>query len=299
VPDEERIAVQQKIVHFYSEGSRLEADYFLPDALPAGERVPGIVLCHGYSGLRSLILPDYARHFTDAGYAVLSFDYRGFGGSEGPKWRIQALEQVDDIRNAITYLQAQPEADPDRIGIWGTSNGGAHVAYVAAIDERVKVAVGQVGYGDGRRLLMDIRSPEERRALEATLAEDRRLRVLTGKGGAADTATLLASPQTQAFFAEALAAMPEFYCEIPWQSAEATMEYRPIDVVHRIAPRALMLIGAEHDDLCRIDGYRDLHERAGEPKRFVSLPIGHYEIYTPEWVDRSAALALEWYRQHL
>jgi len=288
-----------RVVHFYSEGSRLEGDYFVPDGLQRGERRPGIVLCHGYSGIRNLILPDYAKLFVAAGYAVLSFDYRGFGGSEGPKWRIMPLEQIDDIRNAITWLESQPEVDADRIGVWGTSNGGAHAPYVAGVDERVKAAVGQVGYGDGRRLIMDIRTPEERRQLEQVLANDRKQRVLTGKATAATCDVLLASPQTRAFFAQALKAVPELYCEIPWASAEKTMEYRPIDVVDRIAPRALLLIGAEKDDLCKFEGYRELYERAGEPKKLIGLPITHYEIYTPPWVEKSAHMAIEWYDRHL
>lgn len=288
-----------RVVHFYSEGSRLEGDYFVPGGLQRGERRPGIVLCHGYSGIRNLILPDYAKLFVAAGYAVLSFDYRGFGGSEGPKWRIMALEQIDDIRNAITWLESQPEVDAGRIGVWGTSNGGAHAPYVAGVDERVKAAVGQVGYGDGRRLIMDIRTPEERRQLEQVLANDRKQRVLTGKATAATCDVLLASPQTRAFFAQALKAVPELYCEIPWASAEKTMEYRPIDVVDRIAPRALLLIGAEKDDLCKFEGYRELYERAGEPKKLIGLPITHYEIYTPPWVEKSAHMAIEWYDRHL
>jgi dienelactone hydrolase len=291
--------MKQRVVYFYSEGCKLEGDYFLPDHVKPGERCPGIVLCHGYSGIRALILPDYAKYFVDAGFAVLSFDYRGFGGSEGPKWRIQALEQIDDIRNAITWLELQPEVRADRIGIWGTSNGGAHVVYAAAVDTRVQAAVGQVGYGDGHRLLMEIRTPAEREALKRTLAEDRQQRVLTGKGSAVDVATLLASPQTRAFFADALKMVPDLYAEIPWQSAEATMEYRPIDVVDRIAPRALMLIAAEQDDLCKMDAYKAMYDRAGEPKRWLSYPITHYQIYTPDWVDRSAKAAIEWFDLHL
>ena len=101
--------MQQRIVHFFSEGSRIEADFFLPDhPAPDGRPLPGIVLCHGYSGLRFQLLPDFGRIFADAGHAVLSIDYRGFGGSEGPRWRLMPLEQVEDIRNAITFLQEQP-----------------------------------------------------------------------------------------------------------------------------------------------------------------------------------------------
>jgi uncharacterized protein len=291
--------MKQRVVHFYSAGCKLEGDYFLPDDIKPGEKRPGIVLCHGYSGIRPLILPDYAQVFVEAGYPCLTFDYRGYGGSEGTKYRIMAMEQIEDIRNAITYLETLPEVNADRIGIWGTSNGGAHIVTTAGLDQRVKCAVGQVGYGDGWRLLMDIRSPAEREALLKLLAADRKQRVLTGKGGHADTATLLASPQTKAAFAAGIPEVPALYCEIPWESAESTMEYRPIDYAARIAPRALMLIGAEKDDLCKIDGYKAVFDAAKEPKKWVQYPIGHYEIYQPEWVAPSAKAATEWFDQHL
>ncbi len=53
--------MKTRVVHFYSEGSKLEGDYFLPDDLRSGERRPAIVLCHGYSSIRKAILPDYAK----------------------------------------------------------------------------------------------------------------------------------------------------------------------------------------------------------------------------------------------
>lgn len=291
--------MKQRVVYFYSAGCKLEGDYFLPEDMKPGEKRPGIVLCHGYSGIRPLILPDYAKVFVEAGYPCLTFDYRGYGGSEGTKYRIMAMEQIEDIRNAITFFETLPEVNADRIGIWGTSNGGAHIVTTAGLDQRVKCAVGQVGFGDGWRLLMDIRSPAEREALLKLLAADRKQRVLTGKGGHADTATLLASPQTKAAFSAWLPEVPALYCEIPWESAESTMEYRPIDYAARIAPRALMLIGAENDDLCKIDGYKAVFDAAKEPKKWVQYPIGHYEIYQPEWVAPSAKAATEWFDQHL
>jgi uncharacterized protein len=291
--------MQTRIVHFYSEGMKLEADYFLPDDLAPGERRAGIVLCHGYSGVRTVILPDYAAYFVAAGYPVLSFDYRGFGGSEGPKWRIIASEQLQDIYNAVTWLEAQPEIDPQRLGIWGTSNGGAHVVAAAAADKRVKCTVGQVGYGDGRRFLTENYSPKELVAFEALIKADRRERVLTGKGQTVPVATLLNSPQTTTFMDEALKVFPDMYCEVSWESAEATLAYRPIDVVDTIAPRALMLIAAEKDDLCKANAYRDMFDRAREPKRWASYPIQHYEIYQPEWVKKSASAAIEWFAEHL
>src|SRR6476661_5945991 len=72
-------------VNFYSEGTRLAGDLYLPDGLRPGEKRAGIVLCHGYTGVRNLYLPDTAKALTDAGYVVLTFDYKGWGDSDGPK----------------------------------------------------------------------------------------------------------------------------------------------------------------------------------------------------------------------
>ena len=74
-------------VSFYSEGVRLSGDLFLPDDLRPGEKRAGIVLCHGYTGVRNLYLPDNARVLNEAGYVVLTFDYKGWGDSDRPKNR--------------------------------------------------------------------------------------------------------------------------------------------------------------------------------------------------------------------
>jgi len=57
--------------------------------LRSGERRGGIVLAHGYTGVKDLYLPDNARVLNEAGYVVLTFDYKGWGKSEGPRsgWR--------------------------------------------------------------------------------------------------------------------------------------------------------------------------------------------------------------------
>ena len=115
-----------RTVNFFSEGTKMEGDLFLPSDYKAGERRPAIVLCHGFTGIRSLILGDYAKVFCAAGFVVLTFDYRGYGGSEGTRRRLIPLEQIDDIRNAISVVETLPVVDPNRIGLWGTSFGGAN-----------------------------------------------------------------------------------------------------------------------------------------------------------------------------
>ena len=49
------------------------------------------MLCHGYTGVRNLYLPEIARVFNAAGYVALTLDYKGWGDSEGPKKPSSAL----------------------------------------------------------------------------------------------------------------------------------------------------------------------------------------------------------------
>src|SRR5688572_21191489 len=74
-------------VTFYSEGCKLTGDLYLPEGLRPKERRAGVVLCHGYTGVKDLYLPDNAGVLNEAGYAVLTFDYKGWGASEGPRRR--------------------------------------------------------------------------------------------------------------------------------------------------------------------------------------------------------------------
>ena len=67
---------------------------------------------------------------TEAGYVVLSFDYKGWGDSEGPQSRLAPYSRVADVQAALTFIGTLPEVDPARLGIYGTSYGGATVVLV-------------------------------------------------------------------------------------------------------------------------------------------------------------------------
>ncbi len=287
----------EKTVAFYSDGIRLAGVLTLP---PGPGPHPGVVLCHGFTGIKELILPYYANRFVDAGFAALAFDYRGFGESDGPRGRLIPLEQVNDIRNAITFLEAQPEVDADRIGLWGTSFGGAHVPYVAGIDDRVKAAVAQVGFGDGERLFRRKADDAQIALMQAMLAADRRQRVLTGEGAMVDPMTLLSDEDSVTFFNAAVKDLPQLRTQISLETGEKTWEYKPEELVGRISPRALLLIAVEHDVPCPKEEYEAMHAKAGEPKKLVILPgLRHYDVYQGPGAETTSALAIDWYREHL
>jgi len=117
----------RKNISFTSKGSRCSGWLYVPDAQEADQKAPAIVMAHGLAAVKEQGLPDFAERFVAAGFVTLVFDYRYFGDSEGePRSQIFPLEMVEDYRNAITWVSDQPEVDPHRIGIWGTSYSGGN-----------------------------------------------------------------------------------------------------------------------------------------------------------------------------
>ena len=96
-------------VSFFSDGIKLDARLFLPAGLAAGQRSAAVVLCAGIQGVKELGPLDLAERLAQAGVATLAFDYRGFGASEGPRWRLFPHEQVRDVRAALSFLAGQPQ----------------------------------------------------------------------------------------------------------------------------------------------------------------------------------------------
>jgi dienelactone hydrolase len=155
-------------VEIWSDGTRLAGDLFWPESWKEGEKLPAIVLCHGWGGTKGHLNQVYAPAFAGQGYFVLAFDYRGWGESDSrlvvrgemPKpdangevtvtaqavrGLVSPVERIEDIRNAISWLELEPGVDRHRIGLWGTSHGGGNVVAVAALDRRVKAVCSQVG----------------------------------------------------------------------------------------------------------------------------------------------------------
>lgn len=133
-------------VSFLSSNALCAADLYLPDTQ---EPPPVIVMAHGFGAERTFRLPAYAERFAASGIAVLLFDYRGFGGSEGePRQLVDPWRHVHDWQAAVAHVRAMPEVDGARIGLFGSSYSGGHVMVVAAHDPRIRAIVSQVPYVD-------------------------------------------------------------------------------------------------------------------------------------------------------
>jgi cephalosporin-C deacetylase-like acetyl esterase len=291
--------MKENKVQFFSRGQKLAGILFLPDG--KRKRTAGIVLCQGYTGTKELFLPLLAQAFCRAGYGCLVFDYRGWGESKGQRGRLFPSEQVEDIRNAMTFLGTHEIVDSERLGLYGTSFGGANAIAVAAVDERVRCIVACLPIGSGKRWLRSLRRLWEWREFLRLIAEDRRNRVLNGKSRkmkAFDVAPLDPTIKQAMDAAVKEGLMPED--EITLESAEAIMGFSPQDLVAHISPRPILLIHAGNDNLVSLEESEVLYKRAGEPKKLVVIPgVTHVDFYLGDAFGQVTDISLEWYRRYL
>ncbi len=104
--------------------------------------VPCVVMAHGFSLTRHDGLPPYAEAFTRAGTAVLVYDHRFIGDSEGePRQLIRPYEQLEDRRAAVAFARTLGGIDQDRIVVWGYSMSAGTALTAATTDPRIAGAI--------------------------------------------------------------------------------------------------------------------------------------------------------------
>ncbi|KIA62124.1 alpha/beta hydrolase [Nocardia vulneris] len=135
-------------VGFPSGSEQCAAWLYRPDGAPKPR--PLVVMGHGLGANREMGLDRYARRFAAAGMAVLVFDYRNFGASQGePRQLIRIGKQRDDWRAAIAFARTIRGIDATRIALWGTSFSAGHVLAVAPEDDYLAAVVVQVPFTSG------------------------------------------------------------------------------------------------------------------------------------------------------
>src|SRR5680860_634897 len=114
---------------------------FLPESQT--KRPPLVIMAHGTSATVYMVADKYAEAFSRAGLAVLLYDHRNFGRSEGePRQGINPWIQCRGYRDAVKLVERLNGVDPERIALWGgDSYTGGQVIVVGGIEPRVRVMV--------------------------------------------------------------------------------------------------------------------------------------------------------------
>jgi len=169
--------VEKRDVTIWSDGVRMAGDLYLPKGLKKDAKLPAVLFCAGTSGTKKGTPQKLAPRFAQAGFVFLAFDYRVWGESDSRlmsldkqpapdakneltvraraiRWQMDFANQAMDIRAAISFLAGEPNVDPQRIGIMGSSYGGGLVAY-HVLKGMTHYGIYREGFEEATRLELD------------------------------------------------------------------------------------------------------------------------------------------------
>ncbi|MCC2639568.1 MAG: alpha/beta hydrolase [Moraxellaceae bacterium] len=134
---------------FIADGDACAATLHVPEDTGA-RQLPGILMVGGWGSVQQALTAPFVHRFVAAGYAVMEFDFPGWGTSGGwPRQDINPWRRVRAANAALAHLKSQPQVDANRIVLWGTSFGGGHVVDLAAQHPDLYGAIIQVPMLDG------------------------------------------------------------------------------------------------------------------------------------------------------
>ncbi len=262
--------MNEDIVTISSAGLRLHGALGTPEALQASERRAAFLVLHGFgSNSESPSVTQPTRVLSELGYVTLRFDMRGCGKSEGEFGRIICIDQVEDLGNALSFLAGHPAVDPDRIGVIGSSFGGAVAVYAGGTNTRIAAVISNGGWGHGERKFRGQHpTPEAWAKFTNMLAEGRAHRTRTGKSLMVPRDQIVPIPahvrenldkkKVQMLSANSVEMFPA-------ETAQSMFDFRAEEVVGKIAPRPLLLIHAANDSVTPTEQSIEMFKRAGQP----------------------------------
>jgi hypothetical protein len=126
-------------VIFQSEGERMVGNLYLPASYQSGDKLPVIVVTGAWTTVKEQMPAVYAQRLADRGFATFTFDFRYWGESGGtPRQYESPAAKVQDIKNAVAFLQTLPVIDGERIGGLGICASAGYMAQAVAEDSSFK-----------------------------------------------------------------------------------------------------------------------------------------------------------------
>ena len=304
-PDKEDIKPPKcrKNVSFEVGNTALSAWLYLPEILSTP--VACIVMSHGFGGTKDMILESYALRFVEAGMAVLTFDYRYFGESEGePRQLFMISYQLKDYKAALEYARNLKEIDSDKIALWGTSASGGYGVVIAAQDKKIACIVGQCpaldsqedgkltlkreGIGFFLRLFMHAQRDMGRSRFGLS---PHKIPVV-GRPG---TLAMITAPGAFDGYAKVVSA--SFVNEVCARLLLRTHGHNPVGYAKDVQCPVLLQI-CEKDNLVSKNSYLKTARILGNYAEVKKYPIGHFDIYTGENFEKAVNDQIAFFKKH-
>jgi alpha-beta hydrolase superfamily lysophospholipase len=281
---------------FLSEGVSCSATLRVPAFAGAPNPMPAILMVHGWGGTQMSMLPPFYERFMALGFAVMTFDYRGWGQSAGtPRHVISVADRLQDVHAALHHLKTQPMIDTDGIVLWGTSLGGGHVCSVATWEHNLLGVIAQVPMLDGRAAARATPLPLKLKFAAWALFDLIQSKILNGqpyyipitskpdeKGTMSRDGAYLARERSESLYGKHSANL------IAARSLLTMGNYRPIKHLHNIFTKTL-LIGGKGDTVAPFNKSAVTNFQ-NENISVVEIEADHFQPYFPPMLNHNLDL---------
>ena len=247
---------------FTSDGELIRGHFVLPEG---NGPFPGICKFHGLPGGPDQV-SGIATNLAEAGFAVLTFDFRGFRKSEG----IFSLSgMINDAHEAVTQLISHDLTSSEWVGVYGASYGGAIAVCAAARDDRIDAVC--------------LRAPVYDTLYFAKLSMFRNVPEYILKD-MADSFHGIDDVEIR---------------ERIFQKLEADSEsINPWHDIPKVFPRPLYITTGDADESIELNGVKGLFERAKDPKSMNVVRGADHRLSTKAMKEETASLVISWFKQN-
>lgn len=277
----------------------IAADFYHPKNI---EKPPVIIMAHGFAALRQFKLVQFAKKFARAGYAVVLFDYRYWGGSTGrPRELVSLKAQLDDWRTMIAHLSERQSIDAESMILWGTGLSGGYVLSLASSLKNIKAVIAQVPYVDGAASVKNYPLQQLSKALKISTQDymGAKVGLLPKTLPVVDTSNLCFLPSNDSYDGYLSILNTDYFCsgEIPARALFSLMRYRSIQIARQISVPALF-IAAEQDSIVPIESSRETATNIAPYVEYHEWNMKHYDIFHGKWFEKAISTQLEFLQQH-
>lgn len=278
----------------------IAADFYIPKT---NNKSAVIIMAHGFAGLRQFKLIQYAQRFAQAGYAVILFDYRYWGGSTGkPREMISINSQLEDWKTMIQYASTCKFIDNRRIVLWGTSLSGGYALSLASELKNIQAIMVQIPYVDGAETakLYPLQRYPQALKLSSQDYMGSKMGLNPKRLPVVDQYKLCFMPTADRYYGYLSIVNPDYYWsgEVPARVFFNLMRYRPIQLVRQINIPVLF-IAAQHDSLIPIESSREAATNIAPFVSYHEWDMKHFDIYHGSWFEKAVTTQLEFLHQHI
>jgi pimeloyl-ACP methyl ester carboxylesterase len=251
--------------------------------MPAADDPPVIVMAQGFGAERTFGTGGFIDAFTAAGYAVFTFDYRGFGKSAGkPRQLVHPKHHCEDWYNAVQYVRSLHVIDNQRVVLWGSSFAGGHVLVTAAEIPGLTGVIAQVPFCSSRSVMKTTPFGKMLKSLGhglldllcALAGKDHRIALVAEPG---EEFAMMDWPGWKRDYLKIATESETWTNSMPARSIFAVSGYNPIDSADKIQCPVFVLSGKRDQGIARDDVLATV---ARIPRcRHLELDFDHFDLY--------------------